>query len=68
MDWKMEIIESTAETPICPHCERHIDRILARKLKAHWAYDSYIFAVTARRYSVCPIARVSGWAEFTIAR
>ena len=31
---KMEIIESTTETPICPHCDKHIDRISARKIES----------------------------------
>ena len=30
----MEIIESTTESPICPHCEKRIDRIFARKTKS----------------------------------
>lgn len=28
----MEIIETTTETPRCPHCEQAVDRIYARKL------------------------------------
>jgi len=30
---QMEIVETTTETPICPHCEKHIDRVLAKKIK-----------------------------------
>lgn len=30
----IEIIESTEETPVCPHCERDIFRILAKKIRS----------------------------------
>jgi predicted SprT family Zn-dependent metalloprotease len=30
----MEILETTTETPICPHCEKHIDRVYARKAQS----------------------------------
>ncbi len=30
----MEIIETQSETPICPHCEKSLRQILARKVKS----------------------------------
>jgi hypothetical protein len=30
----MEINESTTESPICPHCEKRLTRLLARKVKS----------------------------------
>lgn len=30
----MELIETTSEKPICPHCEKPVGRVLANRLKS----------------------------------
>jgi uncharacterized protein with PIN domain len=30
----IEIVESSSETPVCPHCEERLTRILARRIQS----------------------------------
>jgi uncharacterized protein with PIN domain len=45
----MELIETSSEKPICPHCEKPITRVLASKLKSKFGVRFLYFCSHCRK-------------------
>ncbi|MEJ2382976.1 MAG: hypothetical protein P8Y54_01105 [Xanthomonadales bacterium] len=45
----MDIIETTTETPVCPHCEKLLTRVLAHKAKSRLGVRFIYFCSHCRK-------------------
>lgn len=45
----LEIIESDSETPICPHCDKRISRIVARRIRTTFGVRFLYFCDSCKK-------------------
>ena len=45
----MEIIETTTESPICPHCEKPLTRLMASKIRSRLGVRFVYFCSHCRK-------------------
>ena len=46
---KMKVNESTSETPICPHCEKPLDTLSARKVRSRMGVRFVYFCAHCKK-------------------